>query len=639
MSSASPLSRSNETTTQKSGYRPELDGLRAFAVIAVIINHFRPELLPGGYLGVDIFFVISGYVITSSLANSKPRNFQEFISAFYQRRIKRLLPALITYVLTASTFICMVNPNPGRYLEAGFYSLFGASNIFLFRDATDYFAQTTELNPFTHTWSLGVEEQFYLIYPLLIWYSGLPRNNRAGSRRSIFTCLCILATSSLVGFIYLYQINQPAAYFLMPTRFWELATGCLAFLGPQHYPKTASALAKTPALLIAGTIASAMLLPVQMATAGTILIVTLSAILITCVNEQGAGYKILTHRIMRHLGLISYSLYLWHWGVLALSRWTIGITPWTAPFQLGLIYLLALVSYKLIETPFRRGSQNTPPYATISLAAFALCMSATTMLAINAKRTSLFLGDSSILDDNRLYRSLNLNGSRGQRLIALGDSHTGAIGALLVDLNRLDGFSIKMHARGAGLADINEKDPNEFILKALRTYEASLSRNDTIIITMNYMYSGPDEAPYLSAIEKAVETAQSKQAKLILLRPIPYFKHLRPYRECYTAWFRPTSNRPDHCTETRPRSQFIKQFKRVIEAQDQLATIYPNTVYILDSFSTLCPATFTTCRSYSEAGRNLFKDRDHISSYAARTMRPRLLELLEAIDHKEALHS
>ena len=182
----------------KSRYRPEIDGLRAFAVVAVIINHFNKEILPNGYLGVDIFFVISGFVITSSLYQRPSKNFKDFISGFYERRIKRLVPALSVFVLIMSIAICLFNSQPSTSLKTGLTSLFGLSNIFLFQTSTDYFAQSTELNVFTHTWSLGVEEQFYILFPFLIWFSGFGRqtNNAA---RNLFLIIGALTITSLMN--------------------------------------------------------------------------------------------------------------------------------------------------------------------------------------------------------------------------------------------------------------------------------------------------------------------------------------------------------------------------------------------------------------------------------------------------------
>ena len=122
-------STSNSRTSR---YRPEIDGLRAFAVVAVIINHFNKDLLPSGYLGVDMFFVISGYVITSSLANRKSKNFQEFVTAFYGRRIKRLVPALVVFIVITSILITLFNPDPNAAIKTGISALFGLYSLYIF---------------------------------------------------------------------------------------------------------------------------------------------------------------------------------------------------------------------------------------------------------------------------------------------------------------------------------------------------------------------------------------------------------------------------------------------------------------------------------------------------------------------------
>ncbi|MEO0409886.1 MAG: acyltransferase, partial [Cyanobacteria bacterium P01_A01_bin.135] len=205
----------------KSRYRPEIDGLRAVAVVAVIINHINKPVLPSGYLGVDIFFVISGFVITASLAGRRSENFADFITGFYTRRIKRLIPALIFFVVIVGLLICLFNPDPEPSLTTGIAALFGLSNIYLYSQAVDYFATTTELNVFTHTWSLGIEEQFYFLFPLIIWLTGFSQA-RKHSARYLFVAIGALSTASLILFIHLYQQNQPAAYFLMPSRFWEV---------------------------------------------------------------------------------------------------------------------------------------------------------------------------------------------------------------------------------------------------------------------------------------------------------------------------------------------------------------------------------------------------------------------------------
>jgi peptidoglycan/LPS O-acetylase OafA/YrhL len=342
-------------TTPSSKYRPEIDGLRAFAVVAVIINHFNKDLLPSGYLGVDIFFVISGYVITSSLAGRESKNFLDFLTGFYERRIKRLVPALVVFVLITSILICLFNPNPGPALGLGWRSLFGISNINLYRSSTDYFAQSTELNPFTHTWSLAVEEQFYLLFPFLIWFSGFGQQTAKGAR-NLFFWVGTLTIASLISFIYLYQVNQPAAYFLMPPRFWEMAAGCLLFIGFQKRARIEQALEQVPPLLVVAAMVGVMFLPVPAAVPATIGVVVLTAVLIACLKQGTATYKFFTLEKVVYVGLISYSLYLWHWTVLSISHWTIGVHWWLVPIQVGLMLLLAIGSYLWVETPYRRRS-------------------------------------------------------------------------------------------------------------------------------------------------------------------------------------------------------------------------------------------------------------------------------------------
>ena len=396
---ADPYQTLYKSTEVKSKYRPEIDGLRAFAVVAVIINHFNKDLLPSGYLGVDIFFVISGYVITSSLAGRESKNFLDFLMGFYERRIKRLVPALVVFVLITSVLICLFNPDPKLALRTGGTSLFGLSNIYLQKQSTDYFATSTELNPFTHTWSLGVEEQFYLLFPFLIWFSGFGQQKDGGAR-NLFIWVGALTVASLISFIYLYQTNQPAAYFLMPPRFWELAAGCLIFIGFQKRAKIEQALEQVPPLLVVAGMVGVMFLPVSEGRPATIGIVVLSAILIACLKKGTAAYKLFTLENVVNLGLISYSLYLWHWSVLCISRWTVGIHWWSVPIQVGLMILMARGSYEWIEKPLRRAKWSLQLWRTVGIGIFSSASAAILLIGYEkaAESHSIFLGTNEKSD-------------------------------------------------------------------------------------------------------------------------------------------------------------------------------------------------------------------------------------------------
>lgn len=397
-------------------YRPEIDGLRALAVIAVILNHIHPNLLPSGYLGVDIFFVISGYVITGSITNREANSLTEHLSGFYLRRIKRLFPALITCIIVTSLLICLFNPKPADSLNTGMAALLGGSNLYLFHRATDYFASSTQLNVFTHTWSLGVEEQFYFFYPIFLWYAlKLARTSKRlwkvflaflslvgltiivskvftgsslgflpggistliplipyglvacaiplaahlkpwrGQRQNAITLLIALTALSLCLYLFTYDSNFPAAYFLMPARLWELSAGCLLFLWLNRDGKF-QPISLAPNLLVPLLVAS-LFLPLALGKQATVLVVGLTTLLIGSLKPGTAVYRIFIHPWVQKIGIISYSLYLWHWSVLSLSRWTIGVSSWTIIPQLILMFLLALASFHWIEEPFRNSKQ------------------------------------------------------------------------------------------------------------------------------------------------------------------------------------------------------------------------------------------------------------------------------------------
>ena len=425
-----PLAESSPT---KSKYRPEIDGLRAFAVVAVIINHFNKDLLPSGYLGVDIFFVISGYVITSSLANHQRESFRDFFLGFYERRIKRLVPALVLFVLVMSLLICLFNPTPESALKIAITSSIGLSNLHLFKKSTDYFAQSTALIPFSHTWSLGVEEQFYCLFPLLIWFSGYGRESANGNKNLSWS-VGSLSIASLTGFIYFYPINQSATYFLMPPRFWELGIGCLVFLILQKRVWISEQLGRVPSLLIVALMTGILFLPLSFAVPTTISIVLLSGMLICSLKEGTTAFKIFSFDKFVYIGLISYSLYLWHWGVLSISRWTIGIHLWTAPFQIALMVLLAIASYKFVETPFRTAQWSQAKWKSIAyglgasfglaiLIAFAGKISSTYGLSLFTGRRPHLIAEGT----STLTNPYSVNGStwEGQKCVLSNNSQVG----------------------------------------------------------------------------------------------------------------------------------------------------------------------------------------------------------------------
>jgi len=210
-------------------YRKDIDGLRFIAVFSVVVGHYFPKLAPQGFLGVDVFFVISGYVITQLLFTMEKERASSFLIEFYAKRMRRIIPALLIVVtVSLLVFSLLVTRIDGAIGNTGAYSLIGVSNMYLWHLSLDYFSLSASQNPLTHTWSLGVEEQFYALYPIfffLCWKFGK-------KRRFIALVTLVSATSflSLILNIGLSESKTNLAFYSMPTRLWELGAGVLVSL-------------------------------------------------------------------------------------------------------------------------------------------------------------------------------------------------------------------------------------------------------------------------------------------------------------------------------------------------------------------------------------------------------------------------
>ena len=376
-------------------YRPEIDGLRALAVVAVILNHLDRRLLPSGHLGVDIFFVISGYVITASLARSPARTLPAFLAAFYVRRVKRLLPALLACVLFTAVAISLVEADPGVSLKTGLASLFGVSNLYLLRQDLDYFGQAASLNAFTHTWSLGVEEQFYLAFPLLLWLAGFARTARGSA--ALGAVVGALSLASLALFLGLDEATRGIAFYMMPTRFWELGTGSLVFvLAGASGRAPPRALRWIGPLPILATITAVLAIPTALPWT-TVAVVAASALAIATLRHGTMGYRILATPPVVHVGRISYSLYLWHWSVISIARWTIGVHFGSMPILVLAMLAVAHLSYRRIEEPLRRARWSPSSAGTLAYGFGASLASAAVLLALLGADGRLYAGKPAAL--------------------------------------------------------------------------------------------------------------------------------------------------------------------------------------------------------------------------------------------------
>jgi peptidoglycan/LPS O-acetylase OafA/YrhL len=345
----------SETPAGSFGYRPDIDGLRGIAVSAVILFHANVTGFRGGFVGVDIFFVISGFLITAiSLREWETGKFS--VARFFEKRARRILPALLLVILACIPFALTI-PNPlqsRQFFESVLYVLSFSSN-FHFWGQTGYFETSAELKPLLHTWSLAVEEQYYVLFPFM--FLVLVRSRKAAA-------LLILTTGFLISLALAQALIQtghkPAAFFLLPARVWEILAGvfcALAYRGGLNarVPDKAADL-----LAGAGLILVLVSFPVfngNTVTPGAhaLIPVTGAALIILFSRSGGIVRRLLSYKPLVFLGLISFSAYLWHQPIFAFARiYTNGpLSAWTMAALCLLIIPLAYGSWRLVEVPCR----------------------------------------------------------------------------------------------------------------------------------------------------------------------------------------------------------------------------------------------------------------------------------------------
>ncbi|HEY3971534.1 MAG TPA: acyltransferase family protein [Candidatus Sulfotelmatobacter sp.] len=352
-------------------YRPDIDGLRALAIIPVVMFHAFPAILPGGFVGVDIFFVISGFLISSIIFKGFQRGSFSF-AAFYSNRIKRIFPALLV-VLGASAVFGWFFLFPGEYAQLGKHIFGGAGYIenFILRREAGYFDTKSFLKPLMHLWSLGIEEQFYLTYPFLLWAAWRLRLN----------VLAVLTPLVLISFsLNVWEVHRDAAssFFLPQTRFWELwIGGVLAYFDmfrPQLRRRLAASRLLPNILSATGTalIALALLLVHAYEFPGwwALLPVGGASLLIVAGPSASINRIFLSNRVAVFVGLISYPLYLWHWPILSFARMIRGEElSWASRIAAVVLSMgLAWATWRFVESPIRFGRKTWMKSAALVLA-------------------------------------------------------------------------------------------------------------------------------------------------------------------------------------------------------------------------------------------------------------------------------
>jgi peptidoglycan/LPS O-acetylase OafA/YrhL len=661
-----------ELMHEKSSYIPGIDALRALAVLSVIFYHFNPAILPGGFCGVDVFFVISGYVVSGSLAKENKSNFFRFAFRFYARRIIRIYPALIVCLMLVGILQTLLVPSSWLSTtsnETAMYAYFGASNFALIWFNDGYFSPRAEFNAFTHTWSLAVEEQFYLLFPMIffVWMKGRERKDTAGFIANWL--LAILLTVSLFYSWFETSHSPDHAFYLLPSRFWELACGALLFqLHARNklvaHSEINSSRCAAIGLILIGmgfVLSDAKSFPFPWAalSVGGALFVIAGAVSATT-SKSLIGH-VLTNRSIVYIGKMSYSLYLWHWPVFVLFRWTVGLErllPIVA--AIALTALTSFLSYQVVEKPVRRSRfvLSRPDWHVVSSGILITCLCAFFSLhAVFWKQSILSL---SVTKDKRNWypeswpsnsdKSKSVSSTLvGRKIFVLGDSHTWAYSTMLRKLSDEHGVAVQQYTKSgctvANLLRATKPECVQFIQQTILKIKKEAAPGDIVFLAALRMNRLGDQWKTFneSDVVNEQESAESASQRSIALRetdaliaslekaslvvvidaPKPIFKS-PPFR-C-SDWFN-SANPVCAGGLTISRSFLLGHRALVMESLRTLKDDHPR-LLVWDPFPILCPSE--TCSTFDEK-IPLFFDGDHLSAHGNRVLYPSFFSLLMSV--------
>ena len=676
-------------------YLPYVDGLRALAVLAVVAYHLDPSWLPGGFAGVDIFFVISGFIVSLSVGDRPASGLLRFAGFFYARRMVRILPALVVCLLATTLATAVLVPPAwlsDGIARTGVAAFFGVSNWVLERSGRDYFSPAAEFNPFTHTWSLGVEEQFYFIFPLVffLWSWGGARR-RLSVGMFAFLLLASLGYSAWLG-----GVDRSGAFYQMASRFWQLAAGVLLYqwLAWRFRPDSAAAPAHAlPKALAAwaslGLVAFGLLIsqPQHYAFPGALPAVLGTLGLLGWLYGAGPSQllvRLLTLRPVLWVGRISYSLYLWHWPVYVLMRWTVGLdAPLTRAAAVGLALVLATLSWRYVETPVRQWRLlRLAPRGAVVVAG-VVCVLAGAGLATLVAQQQPRLSVSTVVrnahdwyptgaDTDPLYPGCRVQTRQealepgyflayervgcdaapggAPRVFAIGDSHAMAYIPLFKAYVLRTGAPVFLYGNG-GCPFMSLQPHLETAPHCVQNQAAAVADLDTRLVAGDVLVLPSLRTPRFSDqwalfdaqqvhdvmfSELAVrERLKGQAAALVTLEPLTA-RGVRVVFEAPKPVFRAPAYR---CAETYNQSngicqpglsmerELLERYRApVMEAFNAIASSLPR-VSVWDPFEVLCPAGQERCDALAQ-GRPLFFDGDHLSNHGNAYLLPSFLQAM-----------
>jgi peptidoglycan/LPS O-acetylase OafA/YrhL len=632
-------------------YRADIDGLRAVAVLAVIASHLPEKFLPSGFLGVDIFFAISGFVVTASLLSQQRTRLPQLYIGFLARRVKRLLPALTVCVAVTGSIVLATDPFPRHSIDTGLAALFGFANVVLFFFELDYFSPSSIFNAFTHTWSLGVEEQFYVVFPMFAWFFYF--RTHATSFKALAIAMILGGLVSVTMFAWLYEDHQPAAFFLMPARIWELGIGALVFLASRRMQsaRTQEMLRRlSPFALLA--LVACFFAPESYAVPATIAAVGLAALLLAS-DDQSPAASVLRLRPVVYIGKISYSLYLWHWPIIALGPIVLATAWRSSAVYVVVMALAAVLSFHLIEKPLRYRTWTSRRARDIGLGvACNLVLGAALFFAMDrtdavTESTATVLhpppylpgvpsGKSHVLTcaldgGSRVFKIDTVSnctvaprpGSGMPTIWTMGDSHSGHLQGMLYELH--DRLGVGVHLVETPGWSFPFEPGTEFAPRTAVFGEISkqFKRGDIVLvarlfITRTQPFTVQEIRPWIYNAGRLADELATQGVTLVVSGPPPIF----PYKDIR------------ECSLEERKSCRLKRDAFALLVDDVMALLAGleasrDNVVVFNIFDAVCPVGDTYC--YPDNGSSfLYRDKDHFNSLGSRLLAEPFVDMLRS---------
>jgi len=610
-------------------FRPDIEGLRGVAILLVVFYHVGLPGFSGGYVGVDVFFVLSGYLITGLLVKEIEETGRLRLTRFYGRRARRLLPALtLTVMVTCVASFLLLSPvEQTDILHSALATVAYGSNIYFAKVATFYLSHASDSNPFLHTWTLSVEEQFYLMWPLLVLLT------LKGGRRLLAAAMLFIFISMLALAIWLTPFKQPWAFFLSPPRAWEFAAGGMCVLLVRETGFTV--LLRWTGLV--ATVGAAFLFTRQTAFPGIaalLPVVGTAMVLHSSDANDGVG-RLLSSAPLRWIGRLSYSWYLWHWPLLVLAGSVLGaLSPGVRAACALLSFALAGLTYCTIENPIRHNRYLAK--RTARSLVMAACLGLLGFTVVIVWRTALTRALASpqqqdlayaATDRPEVYAAKCFQGfyddvprpcsfGEGKTVVLFGDSHAAQ---WFPALRVLKGWRVVTFLKGSCAAadvsyynaSINRRytECEEWRVKAID--EIVALHPDAIVIASSKFYVPGSVLPQIweAGTQRTLAKLVQSGARVYLMRDIPSPQiRVTPClsKAAWTSWFDPK------------RCEFERAMglPEDVRRAEQAAAVNAGAQY-LDLTQLICPDAQCQPRSH---GQIIFDEGNYLTATFARSL-------------------